>query len=133
MKQIKVVAGIIKFDNKILCMQRDKSKYDYISYKWEFPGGKIEDGETYENALIRELQEEMELEVEIKNHYCDVTHQYPDFEITMHVFMCESKSSDFKLNVHKDFRWLWKEDLNMLNWAAADWPIVNKLQNKKEQ
>ena len=65
MKHIEVVAGIIEYNDKILCMQRDKGKFDYVSFKWEFPGGKIEEGETKEEALKRELREEMEMDVEI--------------------------------------------------------------------
>ena len=127
MKQIEVVAGIIEYDGKILCMQRDVSKYDYISFKWEFPGGKIEQGETNEQALKRELQEEMELEVEVLSHCIDIEHQYKDFIIKMYCYKCKAESLNFKLNVHKDFKWLKKEDLLSLDWAAADLPVVNKL------
>ena len=79
MKEIKVVAGIIENNGKILCMQRDKGKYDYVSFKWEFPGGKIEDGETNEKALKRELLEEMDLDVIVGIYFCDVESTYPDF------------------------------------------------------
>lgn len=127
MKQIYVVSAVIENDGKILCMQRDKGKYDYVSYKWEFPGGKIEIGETKEMALERELREEMELEVKVGEHFCDVTYEYPDFVINMYCFKCQSADLDFKLNVHKDFKWLEKDKLNTLDWAPADKPIVEKL------
>ena len=130
MKHIYVVAGVIQNQDKILCMQRGISKNDYISFKWEFPGGKIEEGETHAQALQRELMEEMELNVEVGKHLIDITHTYPDFVITMYVYFCNTSNLNFKLNVHKDFKWLKKAELNSLDWAEADKPIVEKLQQK---
>ena len=127
MKHIEVVAGVIEFDNKILCMERDRGKYDYVSFKWEFPGGKIEEGETKEQALKRELREEMEMDVELNDHFIDVYHEYPDFSMNMYVFKCTAKSKDLKMNVHHDFMWVEKNQLNKLDWADADKPIVKKL------
>ena len=135
MKHIEVVAGIIEHKGKILCMQRQEGKYDYVSYKWEFAGGKIEEGETYEQALTRELREEMEMKVDIDSHYIDVTHEYPDFTVTMHVFKCRVKNKKFKMNVHNDFKWLSVDKLNSLDWAPADIPVVKKLtlENKRKK
>ena len=127
MKHIEVVAGIIEFDGEILCMERDRGKYDYVSFKWEFPGGKIEEGETKEQALKRELREEMEMDVEIVEHFCDVYHEYPDFSMNMYSFKCKAKNKEFKMNVHHDFAWVAKDDIQKLDWADADRPIVKKL------
>lgn len=122
-----MVAAIIKFDDKILCVQRAKNKLRYISEKYEFPGGKIEIGETKEEALSRELSEELNIVADIKSLFLTVVHEYPDFELTMHSFICEMHSQEITLNEHIDSKWLTIEQLYGLDWAAADVPIVNKL------
>ena len=127
MKKIEVVAGIIFFQNQILCVQRPKSKLDYISEKFEFPGGKIEEGETKREALQRELAEELSISTNIKSLYLTVVHEYPDFELTMHSFTCEVESKKLTLNEHICQEWLTIKELKKLDWAAADIPIVNKL------
>ena len=131
MKHYEVVAAIIFNDDKILCVQRNSSKYSYISNKFEFPGGKIEIGETKFQALYREIFDELNLKIEIKNEFLSVFHQYPDFEITMHSFLCKADSSNLILKEHIDFKWLNKNKLLDLDWAAADVPIVEKLINEK--
>lgn len=127
MKQISVVAGIIYYKNEILCVQRAINKFDYISKKFEFPGGKIEEGETREDALRREIMEELEMEVEVKELFLTVTHPYPDFELTMHSYICEVAYRQLTLHEHIDYKWLTLKNLKDLDWAAADIPIVNKL------
>jgi 8-oxo-dGTP diphosphatase len=127
MKKIEVVAAIINFENKILCVQRPKNILPYISEKFEFPGGKIEEGETKIEALKRELYEELSITANIKSLYLTVIHEYPDFELTMHSFLCDVKSQELKLNEHISLEWLTLDKLKKLDWAAADIPIVNKL------
>lgn len=127
MKKIEVVAAIIYFENKILCVQRPYNKFAYISEKFEFPGGKIESGETKQEALSRELREELKIAVAIKSFYLTVVHDYPDFELTMHSFKCEAETNEFTLVEHIAYRLLAVEDLTRLEWAAADIPIVEKL------
>jgi 8-oxo-dGTP diphosphatase len=126
-KKVEVVAGIICLKDEILCVQRPKNKYNYISEKFEFPGGKIEKGETKKEALKRELFEELNISPKIKSLFTTVTHQYPDFELTMHSFICETESKDLILNEHISLEWLTLKELKKLDWAAADIPIVNKL------
>ncbi len=127
MKRIEVVAAIIIFNNKILCVQRGESKLEYISRKFEFPGGKMEYGETKEEAIKREIKEELQMDISTDLEYLTVEHQYQDFHITMHSFLCSSKSEKLTLTEHIDFKWLDIGNLKDLDWAAADIPIVNKL------
>jgi 8-oxo-dGTP diphosphatase len=127
MKQIEVVAGIIFYEDEILCVQRAKNKLQYISEKFEFPGGKIEHGETQKEALQRELLEELNISAVIKSLYFTVVHEYPDFELTMHSYICEIDTKDITLNEHISLQWLNLNELQNLDWAAADIPIVNKL------
>lgn len=127
MKHIQVVAAIILHEDKILCVQRGKNKYDYISNKYEFPGGKVEDGESEIDAIIREIREELEIDIIVNNEYMTVQHQYPDFELTMHSFLCLSDDTRLTLTEHIDYKWLKKHELDQLDWAAADIPIVEKL------
>lgn len=127
MKKVEVVAGVIFFENLVLCVQRPKNKLNYISEKFEFPGGKIEEGETKEEALHRELLEELNLSTKIKSFFLTVVHEYPDFELTMHSFICEVDSKQLTLHEHIDQKWLRINELNMLDWAEADIPIVDKL------
>src|SRR5690554_2652580 len=127
MKKIEVVAAILKYGEEILCVQRAENKLDYISKKYEFPGGKIEAGETKKEALKRELDEELSISPEINDLYITVVHQYPDFELTMHTFLCDVETKDIALNEHISSVWLKRNELSSLDWAAADVPIVNKL------
>jgi 8-oxo-dGTP diphosphatase len=130
-KEVEVVAAIIIKDNKILCVQRDKSKYDYISYKYEFPGGKVEKNETFEEAIIREIKEELDQEIIIREKYITIKHEYPDFKIIMHSFLCDIDEDTLKLKEHIDLKWLEVGELKKLDWAEADIPIVERLITKK--
>ena len=132
LKHLEVVAAIIKYNDLILCMQRPVGKFDYVSLKFEFPGGKVEPGETNSQALMRELSEEMAMKTDITedDYFMTVTHQYPAFEITMHSFICPVESQEFVRKEHVDHKWLPVEELNTLDWAPADQPIVNALMNQ---
>ncbi|MEI7508325.1 MAG: (deoxy)nucleoside triphosphate pyrophosphohydrolase [Flavobacterium sp.] len=127
MKSIEVVAAIIFYENKILCVQRGLNKLDYISKKYEFPGGKMEIGETKEQTIIREIFEELKMKIKVKNEFMTVNYQYPDFHLTMHSFICDCENKELTLTEHINFQWLKKEELVNLDWAAADVPIMKKL------
>ena len=127
MKHIHVVAAVIIHNNKILCVQRGPAKYEYISKKWEFPGGKLEEGETKLEAIVREIKEELHMEIVVDAFLITVKHTYPDFQLTMDTFLCSSITGELTLTEHGDYKWLEKSKLSGLDWAAADVPIVEKL------
>lgn len=127
MKSIEVVAAIITHEDHILCVQRGPAKFDYISHKFEFPGGKVEPGESGEEAITRELQEELKLDISEIHYYMTVNHTYPDFHITMHAYLCPVTTREIVLTEHVDAKWLTKDALLQLDWAAADVPFVKKL------
>ncbi len=129
MKTIQVVAGIVIHQDKILCVQRGLNKYNYISHKWEFPGGKVEPGETEEEGVQRELLEELNLQVRDLSHYITIEHSYPDFHLVMHCYLCHCDNPKLELTEHIAFKWLAKDELGNLDWAQADWPIVEKLKS----
>ena len=134
MKMVNTVAGLIlNEEGKILCTQRDSSKYEYISYKWEFPGGKVEIGETDEQTLKRELNEELEIEVDIIKLFYQVEHDYADFHLSMPVYLCKLKSKELKLMVHKQIKWLKPNEMLALDWAGADLPVAQAAYNRANE
>lgn len=124
MKQIKVVAAIIKNEDKILATKRG---YGEFINMWEFPGGKIEPGETKKQALVREIKEELNIEINIDKFALDIEYQYPNFYLFMSCFMCSIKEGSIELLEHNDGKWITKEELNTLNWLPADIDAVNYL------
>jgi 8-oxo-dGTP diphosphatase len=132
-KNYTVSAAIIVDDKKILCVQRNKAKYEYISYKYEFPGGKLEEEENEEEALKREIAEELNLEINVIEKFLVVNHEYLDFNLTMHSYLCRANTEKLILKEHIDAKWLYKNELIELDWAAADLPIVSKLINTNHE
>ena len=130
MKHYNVVAAIITHNDKILCVQRGISKYDYISMKYEFPGGKIEENETEIQALEREIKEELLMDISVQNKFLTVEHTYLDFKITMHSYICTTVDTSLTLTEHIDYKWLNETELSGLDWAEADIPIIEKLINE---
>ena len=126
-KNIEVVAAVVFDNGNILCVQRPPNKKEYISEKWEFPGGKVEKGESLKEALIREIHEELSIFIDIEDLLVVVDHEYPDFRIKMHTFKCHQVEGVLTLNEHIDHRWLPQDQLSSLDWAAADIPIVKVL------
>jgi len=127
MKHIEVVAAVIMQDGKVLCVQRPQNDKEYISLKWEFPGGKVEVGENRKDALLREIQEELAAEIHELQYLMTVEHSYPDFHLTMHAYICALKQGEITLREHVDMKWLATEDLDQLDWADADLPVVKQL------
>ena len=132
-KKIEVVAAIIQNGNRLLCVQRGRNKYSYISGKYEFPGGKVEAGETKEQALCREIREELTMEIHNIKEFKIVEHQYPDFSIRLEAFTCSAKSTSLTLSEHIAYKWLMVGQLDKLDWAEADIPIVVEIVNKQHQ
>lgn len=125
MKSIEVVAAIIKKENKILATKRG---YGEFINMWEFPGGKIESGETNEAALIREIKEELDADIKIDEFALTVEYTYPTFHLTMHCYICSLKDS-ITLLEHNDARWLEKDEFNSVNWLPADIEVIDFLKN----
>ena len=125
MKQIEVVAAIIHDDNgRIFATQRG-----YGDYKdgWEFPGGKMEPGETPEDALKREIWEELETKIVVERLVQTVDYDYPNFHLTMHCFLCSIESGSLILKEHEAARWLSKDQFDSVDWLPADRIVIDKL------
>ncbi|MFC6098750.1 (deoxy)nucleoside triphosphate pyrophosphohydrolase [Olivibacter domesticus] len=129
MNHYKVVAAVIEHNGEVLCVQKGESKFDYLRYKYEFPGGKIEPGELEQDALLREIEEELDLQITVTHKIAVVNHQYPDFMVTLTAFLCLTSTRELKLTEHINANWLPKEHLKTLNWVGADQPIVERLQH----
>lgn len=128
MKTIKVVAAIIKKDDKILIAQRLKGEF---AGQWEFPGGKIEEGEHPEEALIREIMEEMELEISINEYLMTAEYDYPNFHLSMDCYICSLKTDIIQLHDHSAIQWISiKDNIKNINWIPADVQIIEALQTK---
>ena len=124
MKQIEVVAAIIRKGDRIFATQRGYGEWQDW---WEFPGGKIEIGETPEEALKREIREELSTEINIDKFFCTVNYDYPKFHLTMHCYLCSLQNDAMHLNEHEAARWLTKNELPSVKWLPADIEIIKKL------
>ena len=124
MKTIRVVAAIIIKNEKVFATQRG---YGDFKGGWEFPGGKIDAGETPEEALIREIREELDTEVEVIELLDTVEYDYPNFHLSMDCFICNIKSGDLVLKEHEAAQWLTKETLDSVNWLPADLGLIDKI------
>ena len=127
MKTVRVVAAVIRKDNKIFATQRG---YGEFKDGWEFPGGKIEDGETPEQALAREIKEELDTEIQVGKLIDTIEYDYPKFHLSMDCFWCEIMQGGLELKEHEAARWLSKEELYSVDWLPADVGVVEKI--KKE-
>ena len=121
MKVVKVVAAIIAQEGKIFATQRG---YGEFKDGWEFPGGKIEEGETPQQALVREIQEELDTEVEVGDLLGTVEYDYPTFHLSMQCFLCRIKAGSLNLKEHEAARWLAEDELDSVDWLPADIEVL---------
>ena len=126
MKKIEVVAAIQHRDGAYFATQRGYGEFEGM---WEFPGGKIEPGESREVALRREIQEELGIDIIIENLLCTTEYDYPSFHLTMHCYLCSVASGDIELREHKSARWLTAETLDSVEWLPADKDVISRLNN----
>ena len=133
MKEIHVVAAIIHHENDgkemIFATQRG---YGDFKDGWEFPGGKVEEGETSEAAIIREIKEELTVDIEVEKYLTTVEHDYPKFHLSMDCFICRVKEGSLVLTEHEAAKWLAYESIDSINWLPADIKVVEALKEDKE-
>lgn len=125
LKTIKVVAAIIIKDKKVFACERAKGD---LAGGWEFPGGKIEESETPEEALIREIKEELDADISVDSFLMNVQYDYPSFHLDMDCYICSLISKEFVLLEHSNYKWLSKSELDSVNWLEADIDIVKRLE-----
>ena len=128
MKQIEVVAAIIRdTEGRIFATQRGYGEWkDW----WEFPGGKMEAGEKPEEALKREIREELSVEIAVDELLCTVEYDYPKFHLTMHCYLCSLLTETLQLNEHEAAKWLPKDELDSVKWLPADLGVIETLKNQ---
>lgn len=126
MKTVNVVAAIIIKDKKIFATQRG---YGEFKDGWEFPGGKVERGETPENAIVREIKEELDTEIKVKEYFDTVEYDYPNFHLSMKCYICSVLSGKLELLEHEAAKWLDKDSLDSVAWLPADLGLVDKLKD----
>ena len=124
MKKIEVVAAVILKAGEYFATQRGYGEFEGL---WEFPGGKIEPGENCYEALKREIQEELGVNIAVDEFLCTTDYDYPSFHLTMHCYLCSIESGSIELREHKSARWLTAETLDSVEWLPADRAVVEKL------
>lgn len=127
MKTVRVVAAVIRKDDKIFATQRG---YGEFKDGWEFPGGKIEEGETPEQALAREIKEELNTEIQVGELIGTIEYDYPKFHLSMDCFWCEIMQGGLELKEHEAARWMSKEELYSVDWLPADVGVVERVEEE---
>ncbi|MEC2072490.1 (deoxy)nucleoside triphosphate pyrophosphohydrolase [Alkalihalophilus marmarensis] len=131
MKRIAVVAAVIEDkDNRIMCALRSPSMS--LPNYWEFPGGKVEEKENHEGALIREIREELQVDIAVNKPIIDVRHTYDDVEVHLYTYWCSIVSGKPRAREHAELRWVPRNKLDELTWAPADIPTVEIIKEKKD-
>ena len=125
MKTIRVVAAVIRSEDKIFATARG---YGEFKGQWEFPGGKIESGETPQEALVREIQEELDVKIEIGDLIDTIEYDYSSFHLSMDCFWCNVTEGEITLKEAEDARWLSKDELYSVDWLPADMELIEKLE-----
>lgn len=126
MKHIEVAAAVLLEDNAVFAAQRGHS--GPLAGRWEFPGGKLEEGEDGTVAIVREIEEELKTQIEVVRHLITVEHQYPTFFLTMHAYLCRRIYGDLELSEHIASCLIGKDDLLTLDWAEADIPVAREVE-----
>jgi 8-oxo-dGTP diphosphatase len=129
MKTIHVACAIIEQNGRVMAAQRSSAMS--MPFKWEFPGGKIDQGETPEECLVREVREELGVEIHVGGPLMPATHHYPDLTVTLYPFVCTILSGDIILHEHAASVWLLPAELPRLDWAEADWPVLEAYRRMK--
>ncbi len=134
MKTIRVVAAVIKAvnENGELIIFATQRGYGEFKGGWEFPGGKIEAGESPKEAIRREIMEELDTEIAVGELIDTIEYDYPTFHLSMDCFWCEIVKGDLVLKEHEDAKWLTKEELDEVNWLPADWSLIRKIAQGEE-
>lgn len=127
MKTVRVVAAVIKKDNRIFATQRG---YGEFKDGWEFPGGKIEPGETPQQALEREIREELNTEICVGERIDTIEFDYPEFHLSMDCFWCEIVRGELELREHEAAKWLTKAMLYSVDWLPADVGLIGKIEER---
>ena len=130
-KTLQVVGAIIVKDGRILAVKRGENKNEAVAFKYEFPGGKIEKGETPQQALKRELVEEMNYDIEVGEEFMSVAYEYDDVIVNLHTYLCIPVSDTYTLNEHIDDEWLLPSELMNVEWAPADITIISNLSKRQ--
>ena len=135
MKTVNVVGALITGkDGRILVAQRPFSEIPYKSYKWEFPGGKVEENESSEEALIREIKEELDCTIKVEDKIGEIEYDYPDFKLKMDLYLCQLVEGSLpKALEHNQIKWIRSEEINSLDWLEADYEILPLIQKQLSQ